>query len=187
MNGAGMNSAGMNSEQNALHPVERRRTVRVYDGPTEISSQDTSLPQHDLRHSNFITERSIPCTAARCSSRGICVLELQPFCLHHFITCCFERLRLCSISWCLYPNSATTAAYDAFIRECIVKTANLLQEGTDVDAVRRSHLLDVFLWASELAVKRNVSAPAEVPAAHQSSAHQDSLAEFDARSEKSYE
>lgn len=171
-----MNDARLNSEQNALHSVERRRAVRGYDGHAE----ETSIARRDLRDSSFIGGRSIQCTAERCSSSGICVLELQPFCLHHFITCCFERLRLCSISCCLYPNSTTTASYDAFIRECIVKTANLLQEGTDVDAVRRSHLLDVFLWASELAVKRNVSAPAEAPAAHQ-----DSLADLDARSEKS--
>jgi hypothetical protein len=154
MNSARMNSAEMSSEQGAPLPVERRRTVRIYDDRAEISREDTSLAQRDPQHSNFITDRSIQCTAARCSSHGIFVLELQPFCLHHFITCCYERLRLCSISWCLYPNSATTAAYDAFIRECIMKTANLLQEGPGVDPVRRSHLLDVFLWASEIAVKR---------------------------------
>ena len=148
-----MNCVAMNSEQDALHSVERRRTVRAYDGLGE----EISIPHCDPQDSNFTTEKSIRCTAKRCSSSGVCVLELQPFCLHHFITCCFERLRLCSISWCLYPNSATTAAYDPFIRECIIKTANLLQEGSGVDPVRRSHLLDVFLWASELAVKRSLS------------------------------
>lgn len=152
-----MNAARMSSGQEALYPVERRRAVRGFDGLDE----DTLVPERDLRDSNFISERSIRCTAERCSSRGVCVLELQPFCLHHFITCCFERLRLCSISWCLYPNSATTASYDAFIRECIMKTANLLQEGTDVDPARRGHLVEVFLWASELAVKRSVSVSGE--------------------------
>ena len=65
------------------------------------------------------------------------------------------------MSWCVNPRSANTESYDAFIRECIMKTAHLLQDDVDVDPVRRSHLLDVFLWASELAVKRNVSAPEE--------------------------
>jgi hypothetical protein len=159
MNSTGMNNAEMNSDQNPIHPAERRRMVRAYDGLGE----EISIPHCDPQHANFTNEKSIHCTAKRCSSSGVCVLELQPFCLHHFITCCFERLRLCSISWCLYPNSATTAAYDPFIRECIVKTANLLQEGSGVDPVRRSHLLDVFLWASELAVKRNVTVHAEAP------------------------
>jgi hypothetical protein len=147
----------MNSEQNLPHPIERRSSVRGYDGLGE----DASVTKRDLRRSNFVSERSIRCTAERCSSRGICVLELQPFCLHHFITCCFERLRLCSLSWCVNPRSATTESYDAFIRECIMKTANLLQEGADVDPVRRSHLLDVFLWASELAVKRSSFVPSD--------------------------
>src|SRR5579864_8300346 len=140
----------MNSEQRALHPIERRSSVRSYDGLRE----DGSVSRGDLQGPIIVRERWVRCTAERCSSRGICVLELQPFCVHHFITCCFERLRLCSLSWCLNPRSATTESYDAFIRECIMKTANLLREGSDVDPVRRSHLLDVFLWASELAVKR---------------------------------
>lgn len=168
----------MSSEQNALHLVERRRTVRGYDGLGELES----VAKRDLRGSAPAYGKWVQCTAERCSIRGVCVLELQPFCLHHFITCCFERLRLCSISWCLNPRSASTESYDAFIRECIVKTASLLQEGADVDPVRRSHLLDVFLWASELAVKRSISAPAE-----EQEAHQNSSANLGARIEKSYE
>jgi hypothetical protein len=168
----------MNSEQDALHLVERRRVVRCYDGLGE----EAPVAKRDLRDSNFASGRSIRCTAERCSGRGVCVLELQPFCLHHFITCCFERLRLCSVSWCLNPRSATTESYDAFIRECIMKTASLLQEGADVDPVRRSHLLDVFLWASELAVKRSASMPAE-QAARQGSAEHGSSANLDARIE----
>jgi hypothetical protein len=152
----------MNSEQNAIYPVERRSSVRGYEGLGE----DTSATKQDLRGSNFAGEKSIRCTAERCSSRGICVLELQPFCLHHFITCCFERLRLCSLSWCLNPRSVTTESNDAFIRECIMKTANLLREDTDVDPVRRSHLLDVFLWASELAVKRSLAVPGDAAPQH---------------------
>ena len=149
----------MNSEQDAVHPIERRGSARGYDGLND----EISISKRDLRDSIFAGERSIRCTAERCPSRGICVLELQPFCVHHFITCCFERLRLCSLSWCLNPRSATTESYDAFIRECVMKTANLLREGTDVDPVRRSHLFDVFLWASELAVKRSLLVPGDAP------------------------
>ena len=152
----------MNTEQDAMHLVERRKSVRAYDGPGE----GTSVVKRDLQDPNFVSGKSIRCTAERCSSRGVCILELQPFCVHHFITCCFERLRLCSVSWSHNPHSATTEAYDAFVRECIMKTASLLQDGTDVDPVRRSHLLDVFLWASELAVKRGVSEPTEGPSPH---------------------
>lgn len=47
-----------------------------------------------------------------------------------------------------------------------MKTANLLQNTSDVDPVRRSHLLDVFLWASELAVKRSMSAPGDIVSHH---------------------
>ena len=47
-----------------------------------------------------------------------------------------------------------------------MKTANLLREGTDVDPVRRSHLLDVFLWASELAVKRSLSVAGDAASLH---------------------
>ena len=162
MNDAGMNDVRTNSEQEAPHPAEWQRTVRSYNGLGE----ETSIAKRDPQHSNLANEKSIRCTAERCSSAGVCVLELQPFCIHHFITCCFERLRLCSISWCLYPQSATTASYDAFIRECIMKTASLLQEGASVDAVRRSHLVDVFLWASELAVKRSLSASGEETSPH---------------------
>jgi hypothetical protein len=152
----------MNSEQETHYRVERRGSVRGYDGLGEAKPDK----KRNLRGSIFVTERSIRCTAERCSSPGVCVLELQPFCLHHFITCCFERLRLCSVSWCVNPRSANTESYDSFIRECIMKTANLLQEGTDVDPVRRSHLLDVFLWASELAVKRSTSWPGDEASQH---------------------
>jgi hypothetical protein len=147
----------MNAEQNAHYPAERRRAARDFDGHSEITCQDSPASSIDLRDTNFANGKLIRCTAERCSSRGVCILELQPFCLHHFITCCFERLRLCSVSWCVNPRSATTESYDAFIRECVMKTASLLQDGTDVDPVRRSHLLEVFLWASELAVKRSAS------------------------------
>ena len=164
-----------------LHQVERWRAVGGYDGLGDVPS----VVKRDLRGSSLVSEKSMHCTAERCSSRGVCVLELQPFCLHHFITCCFERLRLCSISWCVNPRSANTESYDAFVRECILKTASLLQEGTDVDPVRRSHLVDVFLWASELAVKRNVSASAEV--SDQGPRHQRSSADVDARIGKSHE
>jgi hypothetical protein len=150
-----MSSARMNSEQEMLHHVNRWRKARGY----ESFDGETPAIKRDLRSSILVSEKLIRCTADRCSSPGICVLELQPFCLHHFITCCFERLRLCSVSWCVNPRSANTESYDAFIRECIMKTARLLQDDIEVDPVRRSHLLDVFLWASELAVKRNVSAP----------------------------
>jgi hypothetical protein len=162
MNGAEMNDAAMNSEHDAIHPAEWQRTVRSYNGLGE----ERSVNKRDLRDSNVVSGRSASCTAERCASSGVCLLELQPFCLHHFITCCFERLRLCSLSWCLYPHSAATASYDAFIRECIMTTAKLLQEGTGIDAVRRSHLVDVFLWASELAVKRTLSASAEPMSSH---------------------
>jgi hypothetical protein len=152
----------MNSEQDLLHLSGLQDSVRGYDGLGE----DASISKRDLRGSSFVSGRSIRCTAEHCSSSGVCVLELQPFCLHHFIMCCFERLRLCSVSWCLNPGGSTNESYDAFIRECITKTANLLQDGTNVDPVRRSHLLDVFLWASELAVKLSLLAPGDAAAQH---------------------
>lgn len=143
----------MSSEQGVVRRAERRSSDRDYDNFHE----ETPVIKRDSRGSIFVGERSIRCIAEHCTRPGVCVLELQPFCIHHFITCCFERLRLCSVSWCLNPQSKATESYDSFIRECIMRTANLLQEGAHVDPVRRSHLLDVFLWASELAIKRNSS------------------------------
>jgi hypothetical protein len=157
----GMNAARTNSEPDALHPVKQWREIPADEDRDEIACHETPASQQVQPHSTLASEKSAPCTAERCSSPGICVLELQPFCLHHFITCCFERLKLCTVSWCLYPHSATTESYDAFIRECIMTTASLLREGADVEPTRRRHLLEVFLWASELAIKRTVPAPTE--------------------------
>jgi len=104
-----------------------------------------------------VTGESMTCTAGYCSSRRACALGAQRLCIHHFITHCFDRLRHCSVSWCLNPHDEPFESSDAFIHECILESAKVLQRSTDIDPVRRAHLLDVFLWASELAIKRGAT------------------------------
>lgn len=121
----------------------------------------------EIRRSIHVSGEPGRCADGRCSYTGTCVLGQRRLCVHHFITHSFERLRYYSISWCLNPDAEMGGSSGAFIRECILETAKLLQPGTDIDPVRRGHLLDVFLWASELATKHTASVAANVASADQ--------------------
>jgi hypothetical protein len=143
----------MMNEKSVVRSFEPRRLAHLSDETKErIFQTDRDSPR-----TIHVTGESIACTAGYCSNRRACALGQQRLCVHHFITHCFDRLRHCSVSWCLNPLDEPFESSDAFIHECILESAKVLQRSTDIDPVRRGHLLDVFLWASELAIKRGGS------------------------------
>lgn len=143
----------MMNEKNLARSSEPRRFARRSDEANERIFQTN----RDSPRTIHVSGESIACTAGYCSNRRACTLGHQRLCVHHFITHCFDRLRHCSVSWCLNPRDEPFESSDAFIHECILESTKVLQRNTDLDAVRRGHLLDVFLWASELAIKRGAS------------------------------
>jgi hypothetical protein len=121
----------------------------------------------DIRCEIYVSREPGQCVAGHCSNRGTCALGRRGLCVHHFITHSFERLRYFSVSWCLNPAGEMFGSSDVFIRECILETAKLLQPDSDIDPVRRGHLLDVFLWASELAIKHTAGVAANTASTDQ--------------------
>src|SRR5882724_3702699 len=117
-------------------------------------SEDKPRTDRDSKSTVYASAEPNGCGADNCAKRGVGVLALQRLCIHHFIVRCFEGLRVCGVPGRLDRTEATSESTDTFVRECILETVKLLQNCPEIDHVRRGHLVDVFLWASELAVKR---------------------------------
>jgi hypothetical protein len=81
------------------------------------------------------------------------------FCLPHFIEHCYEALRRCKPSQFPSPDSAAFESENRFLEECAEQAALLVCPLRGFDNLDRARLFDIFLWASELSVKRAVFAP----------------------------
>ncbi len=142
----------MSAKRDTDHLVERQSLMpRI-----EPANENTPHAAQDMRHPYYLSRETVRCAAEHCSMQGICWLDRRGLCVHHFYTQCFERLSRCNVFPCLDSTEAVSESSNAFLRECVLETANLLQQITNIDHAQRAHLLDIFLWASELAVKRSV-------------------------------
>jgi hypothetical protein len=81
------------------------------------------------------------------------------FCLPHFIEHCYEALRRCRTSQFPSPDSAAFESENHFLEECAEQAALLVCPLRGFENLDRARLFDIFLWASELSMKRAVFAP----------------------------
>ena len=143
----------MIEEENAASSAEQRDLIQRSDRTNE----DTQLNDRDILRSPYVSGEPIRCSVENCSNRSAGTFGRRTFCIHHFTLRCFEGLRDCTVSWCLNEPEEALKSCDAFVRECILETSKVLQGSAEIDRVRRGHLLDVLLWATELATKRRRS------------------------------
>jgi hypothetical protein len=142
----------MIEEENAASSAEHRDVVRRSE-----RTEDARHSDRDSARTISVSGEPIRCAVEDCSNHGDCTLRRKHLCVHHFITYCFVGLRDCTVSRCLNATGETLESCDALVRECILETAKVLQRTAEIDRVRRGHLLDVLLWATELAAKRSGS------------------------------
>jgi hypothetical protein len=140
----------MIEEENAASSSEQRDLIQRSDR----TNDDAQLNDRVILRGAHVSAEAIGCSVENCSNRGAGTFGHRIFCVHHFTLRCFEGLRDCTVSWCLNEPEEALKSCDAFVRECILETSKVLQGSSDIDRVRRGHLLDVLLWASELATKR---------------------------------
>ena len=81
-------------------------------------------------------------------------VELQFFCVDHFISYCYERLPQCRPSPFADEKEETTESSDRFLQQCADQAASLLRPLRGLDNLHRARLFDILLWASELSTAR---------------------------------
>jgi hypothetical protein len=108
------------------------------------------------------TRKPIRCDAEHCGLPAICFVEIRFFCVGHFISYCYDRLKECSAVPFRELDEATANSVDRFLQECSQQAANLVRPLRGLDNLERARLFDVFLWASEVAAKRSVLTKADV-------------------------
>jgi hypothetical protein len=102
-----------------------------------------------------MTRKPIRCDIGQCGHPAMCTLDLQFFCLDHFITHCYERLDQFSPAPFARQNDESPDATDRFLQQCSDQAANLLRPLRGLDNLDRARLFDILLWASELLSKRS--------------------------------
>jgi len=111
--------------------------------------------------------RPIHCDVEHCGLPAVASLTASPesrtrarfFCLPHFIEHCYEALRRCKPSQFPSPDSAAFESENRFLEECAEQSALLVCPLRGFDNLDRARLFDIFLWATELSVKRAVFTP----------------------------
>jgi hypothetical protein len=111
--------------------------------------------------------KPIRCDVEHCGMPAVASLTASPenrtrarfFCLPHFIEHSYEALRRCKPSQFPSPDSAAFESENRFLEECAEQAALLVCPLRGFDNLDRARLFDIFLWASELSVKRAVFAP----------------------------
>ena len=94
---------------------------------------------------------------------ALCAIELRFFCLHHFITHCYDQLGRCKPFQFQNPESDSESE-DRFLQECADQASQLVSPLCGFDNLDRARLFDIFLWATELSAKRGFLKPAGVNA-----------------------
>jgi hypothetical protein len=94
------------------------------------------------------------CSVKGCSRPGVAVIESHSFCREHFVSTCYERLETSTQR--LRESRAEDASDESlrqFVADCVRKTTDIAQQTEDLDNLERARLLDVLLWASEVAIR----------------------------------
>jgi hypothetical protein len=108
---------------------------------------------------NMMTRKPIRCDTERCGRPAMCTLDLQFFCVDHFIAHCYERLNQCRPFPYGDPDDRAADSTDRFLQQCSDQAANLLRPLRGLDNLDRARLFDILLWASELLSKRTMLQP----------------------------
>jgi hypothetical protein len=102
-----------------------------------------------------MTRKPIRCDMGQCGRPAMCTLDLQFFCVDHFIVHCYELLDQFSPAPFARQNDESSDATDRFLQQCSDQAANLLRPLRGLDNLDRARLFDILLWASELLSKRS--------------------------------
>jgi len=91
------------------------------------------------------------CSTAGCSDPATVQLELQRFCIPHFIGAAYDRLDECgrAVADHQFQESSAEATWVLLV-ECIERAADLTQNAETLDNLQRARLLDILLRSAEL-------------------------------------
>jgi hypothetical protein len=135
-----------------------RDQMRITESSIRPSEEKDAATQEKIK--------PIRCNLEHCGLPAVASLtatqvptRAQFFCLPHFIEHCYEALRGCNPSQFPSPDSAAFESENRFLDECAEQAALLVCPLRGFDNLDRARLFDIFLWASELTVKRAVFAP----------------------------
>lgn len=114
----------------------------------------TNFSQHPDRPGNTagLSGELIACESSECSTRAVSWFDLRHLCLEHLVLYCYARLEICQQEctrrYMLDSNSLEIWA--RFLDECTQKILVLLLKSNGLQNSDRAHLIDIFLWATEL-------------------------------------
>ena len=119
-------------------------------------ASDSFQPAEKMGQPASMTNKWTRCDMDRCGRPAIGSLELKHLCLDHFISHCYKRLDQCGGITFADPDDDSAAPTDRFLQECIQQAADWVRPFRGLDNLDRVRLFDIFLWASELAAKREM-------------------------------
>src|SRR5271155_3386200 len=113
------------------------------------------------------------CAVAGCRGAFAAALEGRPLCLDHFFARCYEALESYDgrRDFARGVPEPERTQLRGFLEECSTQALHVCLRGENLDNLQRSRLLDVLLWAGELAesvrpakMRSRAGAPREMPA-----------------------
>jgi hypothetical protein len=122
-------------------------------------SEESMQPTRERQGPNSMSRKPIRCDTEQCGHPAMCTLDLQFFCVDHFIAHCYERLDQFSPAPFGRRDDESAEAGDWFLQQCSDQAANLLRPLRGLDNLDRARLFDILLWASELLSKRSAFLP----------------------------
>ncbi len=130
-------------------------------------TESSIRPSEEKNGTTSARIKPLHCDLEHCGLPAVASLTAGPenqtrtrfLCLPHFIEHCYEALRRCRPSQFPSPDSAAFESENRFLEECAEQAAVLVCPLRGFDNLDRARLFDIFLWASELSVKRAVFAP----------------------------
>src|SRR2546423_14340720 len=92
------------------------------------------------------------CSASSCSDLAVTFFAGQDLCLNHFVSRCYEDLdKLDTRGRRPGQSYSEAASTKSFIEECSRKALEVSLGCQHLDNLQRGRLLDILLWAGELA------------------------------------
>lgn len=97
------------------------------------------------------------CSLDSCPNPVVICYSQQEFCLHHFLSRCYDDLNRFDVR----ANGSEVShsgppALKAFVEECSRCALEVSLQCQNLDNLQRGRLLDILLWASELLPKTSV-------------------------------
>jgi len=140
-------------------------SIRSSDEKDEATRAKVKPIHCDVEHCGLPAVASLTASSETFSGSGFVSTNPETrtrarfYCLPHFIEHCYEALRRCKPSQFPSPDSAAFESENRFLEECAEQAALLVCPLRGFDNLDRARLFDIFLWASELSVRRAVFAP----------------------------